>query len=537
MDNSGGAPGSASVVATFDSRAEADEALSRLRSSGVATDSISVDSTEPPVAGVGADLGSNVAGAAIVGAIAGIVIGALVAWATSIGTAALPGAGPYSGISSPAAAITGAVLGAAIGGIIGGLVGLRIPRLSQAEIEEHERNTRVLVTVETSIFADPSRVEQVLRASGAEDVRAYGQTPAVVEAEALEEAAEKPQADAAGEGESAAEVENDAEVEAHLPPGAEVGGGWMAAMADDSPAPYEEDGMARDAEAADDMNDTGDADGTAAQTYDPVAATVADDSPETAKMDVDASTGEPNWYEAMPHLPVTPAPQGEATYSGMSKDEETFADLQAMEAESQQEDTLNDNPEGTNPNTVTGTQGAIDPDTGTFGTAGTPLTTGYGASGSTIGTGSTGGEVAHESGDFEGEVPDSKSYDMGGRGSTDSRRSLEGAERDLPVADKYEGQTIDAAPAQGEKPVLDIYQQGPSYGGESTPNLDRTQLYSSADVDAPPSYANTPTEEAHESSGTNIPGTADIRGLGDNTDDPNDPDSGGPHANFNHTSS
>ena len=42
---------------------------------------------------------------------------------------------------------------------------------------------------------------------------------------------------------------------------------------------------------------------------------------------------------------------------------------------------------GSDPNSATGTRDAIDPETGVKGTAGTPLTAGYGMSGSTIGTG------------------------------------------------------------------------------------------------------------------------------------------------------
>ena len=44
--------------------------------------------------------------------------------------------------------------------------------------------------------------------------------------------------------------------------------------------------------------------------------------------------------------------------------------------------------QGIDPNSATGTRDAVDPETGTVGTAGTPLTAGYGMSGSTIGAGS-----------------------------------------------------------------------------------------------------------------------------------------------------
>jgi hypothetical protein len=71
----------------------------------------------------------------------------------------------------------------------------------------------------------------------------------------------------------------------------------------------------------------------------------------------------------------------------------------------------------------------------------------------------------------------------------------------------------------------DIYEESPGYGQDnltstrSDPNIDATQAYSDASVDTPPTYANVEMEQSHESAGTDIPGTSDPRGLGDNTDD------------------
>jgi hypothetical protein len=73
---------------------------------------------------------------------------------------------------------------------------------------------------------------------------------------------------------------------------------------------------------------------------------------------------------------------------------------------------------GLDPNSNTGTRDAVDPETGTVGTAGTPLTAGYGMSGSTIGIGSEKGEEQHERDDFGGATPDTKDYTAGGQGQT-----------------------------------------------------------------------------------------------------------------------
>jgi hypothetical protein len=241
-------------------------------------------------------------------------------------------------------------------------------------------------------------------------------------------------------------------------------------------------------------------------------------SEEEVLQDVEASTGETGWYESLRNPPVAPAATPEAVSgSGLTEDEETWADIEAMQQ--QEERDLNDNPEGTNENTATGTQGAINPDTGTFGTAGTPVTAGQGVSGSTVGTGTAAGEQATQSGEFQGTTPDSANYDRGGRASTDSQQSAKPDERDATVEDKYARQDSGAAPIQQDPRTVDVYEAGPSYGPGTRQEVDRTDLYASSDVDSAPTYANTPTDDANASSGTDIPGTADPRGLGDNTDD------------------
>ena len=78
-------------------------------------------------------------------------------------------------------------------------------------------------------------------------------------------------------------------------------------------------------------------------------------------------------------------------------------------------------PSGIDPNTATGTRDAIDPETGALGTGGTPLTAGYGASGSTIGTGTSQGEQERKEGDFAGATPNTKEYTAGGKAGPDNR--------------------------------------------------------------------------------------------------------------------
>jgi hypothetical protein len=182
--------------------------------------------------------------------------------------------------------------------------------------------------------------------------------------------------------------------------------------------------------------------------------------------------------------------------------------------------------EGRDPTTVTGTTDAIDPETGALGTGGTPMTTGYGVSGSTIGTGTAQGQAEQEEGVRGRPTPDSGAYDFGGRGSSDSEPHKEGLEHSQPTTEKY-GPVAGEDSSGEEKPGGgDLYTRGPSYGNEDRTGLDADQTgtsrpapYSGSSVDSPPSYANAESSQAQESPGTNIPGTEDPRGLGDNTDD------------------
>ena len=81
---------------------------------------------------------------------------------------------------------------------------------------------------------------------------------------------------------------------------------------------------------------------------------------------------------------------------------------------------MDKDPSGLDPNTATGTRDAIDPETGALGTAGTPLTAGYEASGSTIGTGTAKGERERKEGDFAGATPNTSDYTSGGKAGPDN---------------------------------------------------------------------------------------------------------------------
>jgi hypothetical protein len=157
--------------------------------------------------------------------------------------------------------------------------------------------------------------------------------------------------------------------------------------------------------------------------------------------------------------------------------------------------------------TVTGTAGQLDPDTGAYGTGGTPLTTGYGASGSTVGVGSPEIERIYREGDFTGATPDSAAYDTGGRASTEAVEPPREQDRPTTAGEPHAPAT---APAPQESAAQDIYVKGPSYGPQPAASTDTEET-------AGTEQARIDTRPPQASEGTDIPGTADPRGLGDNT--------------------
>jgi hypothetical protein len=364
-----------SVTGRFANAEEAERAVERLHTLGIAPAAIYVEGGQDTEVEKPDALGSNVGGGAAAGAALGALLGATLGWMVNTGAVAIPGVGMVAGGGLLASTAGGVLIGAALGGLIGALIGFATP--VEAEVEPAEV-AGVEVSVQ-SVVASAGQVESILRSSGAYDVHTQSEN-------------------------SKSEIRN---------------------------------------------------------------------------------------------------PKLEEESTGMSNDETR----------------------GQDPNSVTGTKGAFDPETGAYGTAGTPLTTGYGVSGSTAGTGSPGGRETYEGEEYVGSTPDMGSYEGGGRGSTDSADPAIRQPSEPPVEDKYADNRVDEAPVQSEPEHRDVYEQGPAYGADapatpdSDPDTDDTQHYSDVSVDTPPTYSKVEMDASNESAGTDIPGTADVRGLGDNTDE------------------
>jgi hypothetical protein len=158
------------IVGTFADHDHAEDAIDRLRTSGIERDHIGIAGNDPDgvrttqlVEEHGNASGPGAVGGLITGAAAGGVFG----W---LGLAAIPAVGPFLAGGAIGAALIGAAAGGATGGILGGLLGLGIPRHEAEMHEEQVRQGRTIVSVQADASND---VEAILRDAGAEDVRAY----------------------------------------------------------------------------------------------------------------------------------------------------------------------------------------------------------------------------------------------------------------------------------------------------------------------------------------------------------------------------
>ena len=153
------------VVGMFDTRAEAERAIQRLKSSGIDIDSVSVAMKDTRVVGepglaeaTGAHDLTEEGGA--VGAVSGAAVGTLVGLLVAGSTFVLPGVGTFLIAGPLAAALAGAGVGAASGGILGALVGSGIPEPEAKHYLAGVEEGRVVVAVHTP---DERRLAEVGR--------------------------------------------------------------------------------------------------------------------------------------------------------------------------------------------------------------------------------------------------------------------------------------------------------------------------------------------------------------------------------------
>jgi uncharacterized membrane protein len=146
------------IVALFQDRGQAEDAIRELKNAGLTNEHIGV-ATQDRVEGIsGADPGEG----ASAGALTGGVIGGLLGLISSL---LIPGVGPLVIGGVLASTIMGMGVGAATGGLIGALVGMGVSEGDARYFDAGIREGRTLVTV-SSTNQDPVAAMSILERRG-----------------------------------------------------------------------------------------------------------------------------------------------------------------------------------------------------------------------------------------------------------------------------------------------------------------------------------------------------------------------------------
>ncbi len=163
--------GRSTVVAVFDERDDAKDAIDGLKDAGFRGDDIGLVARNQDEAGaVSHETGTKAGQGAATGAVAGGLLGGLGGFLTGLGALAIPVVGPVIAAGAFATALVGAAAGAGIGAIAGALVGMGIPEEEAKWYDERVRAGGWLVSVNAQGRYDDAR--SILRDYGGKDYEA-----------------------------------------------------------------------------------------------------------------------------------------------------------------------------------------------------------------------------------------------------------------------------------------------------------------------------------------------------------------------------
>jgi hypothetical protein len=100
----------------------------------------------------------------------GAIIGGTLGWLAGIGLLAIPGVGPFIAAGPIMGLLAGVGVGGAVGSIIGALVGMGIPEYEAKRYEGRIKEGGILLSVHCDTPSWIKRAEDLLKATGAEDI-------------------------------------------------------------------------------------------------------------------------------------------------------------------------------------------------------------------------------------------------------------------------------------------------------------------------------------------------------------------------------
>ena len=165
------------VVAVFDERDDAQDAVNDLKNAGFSGEDIGlVAQNREEAADMAHESGTKAGEGAVAGAVTGGLLGGLGGFLVGVGALAIPVVGPVIAAGAFATALAGAVVGAGVGAIAGALVGMGIPKEEADWYEERVRGGAWLVTVRSAGRYDEAR--RILRDNGGRDYESGRSTEA-----------------------------------------------------------------------------------------------------------------------------------------------------------------------------------------------------------------------------------------------------------------------------------------------------------------------------------------------------------------------
>ncbi|KYZ77119.1 hypothetical protein AXX12_03010 [Anaerosporomusa subterranea] len=150
------------VIGIFESKREAEQAVSQLRNQGFSDQEINIVSKQGQNQTEYAedDISDGALTGGTLGGIGGLLLGA--------GALAIPGLGPIVAVGPIAAALSGAVMG----GVAGGLIDWGIPEEVSRRYENSVRQGGILAVIRTS-DSSVNQAASILRQNGAKDVESH----------------------------------------------------------------------------------------------------------------------------------------------------------------------------------------------------------------------------------------------------------------------------------------------------------------------------------------------------------------------------
>ena len=168
-----------SVFGIYNGRAEAENAIDRLRAEGFRATDISV--LLPENLGnkdIGVQGATKAPEGATAGGVSGATIGGVLGWLAGIGSLAIPGIGPLIAAGPIVGALAGLGAGGAAGALVGALAGYGIPEYEAKRYEGRVRKGGILVSVHSDDSEWTSKAKTILEETGAEDVSSASESSA-----------------------------------------------------------------------------------------------------------------------------------------------------------------------------------------------------------------------------------------------------------------------------------------------------------------------------------------------------------------------